>query len=206
MTLPKDGLPSVTNKMKFILASSSPRRQELLASLSLIPDEIISPQVDETPLKGESPREYVKRVALLKARAVHSQVPKAYVLAADTIVEMGRKIILKAQNREEATLILKRLSGRRHRVYTGVCILSPEGKEAYKVVLTRLSFKRLTPDELEEYLASGEWEGKAGAYAIQGQASKFVKFISGSYTNVMGLPLYETNCLLKGLGFRRSNL
>lgn len=191
--------------MKFILASSSPRRQELLASVGLTPDEIASPDVDESPLKGENPREYVKRIAILKARTIHSQNPQAYVLAADTIVEMGHKIILKAQDQEEAALILKRLSGRRHRVYTGVCVLSPEGKEAYKVVLTRLSFKRLTSDELEEYIASGEWEGKAGAYAIQGQASKFVKFISGSYTNVMGLPLYETDCLLKGLGFRRSN-
>ena len=203
MTSQKDGLPSVTSKMKLVLASSSPRRQELLASIDLVPDEIISPQIDETPLKGESPREYVKRIAILKARTVHSQMPHDYILAADTIVEMGRKIILKAQNREDAALILGRLSGRRHRVYTGVCVLSPEGKEAYSVVLTRLSFKRLTPDELEDYLSSEEWEGKAGAYAIQGKASKFVKFISGSYTNVVGLPLYETDCLLKGLGFRR---
>lgn len=190
--------------MKLILASSSPRREELLTSIGLAPDDMISPQVDETPLKGESPREYVNRIAILKARTVHSQNPKAYVLAADTIVEMGRKIVLKAQDRTEAALILKRLSGRRHRVYTGVCVLSPEGKEAYSVVLTRLSFKRLTPDELKEYLSSDEWEGKAGAYAIQGKAAKFIKFISGSYTNVVGLPLYETDCLLKGVGFQRT--
>ncbi len=190
--------------MQLVLASSSPRRHELLASIDLTPDRIISPQVDETPLKGENPREYVKRIAVLKARAVHSQAPDAYILAADTIVEAGRKIVLKAQDSKEAALILGRLSGRRHRVYTGVCALSPAGKEACRVVLTRLSFKRLTSDELEDYVSSKEWEGKAGAYAIQGKASKFVKFISGSYTNVVGLPLYETDCLLKGIGFRRT--
>jgi len=168
----------------------------------MIPDAIISPEVDETPLKSECARTYVKRIALLKARAVHSQVSDAYTLAADTIVESGRKIILKPQGKEEARLILENLSGKRHRVYTGVCILSPEGKEVCRVVLTRISFKRLTPIELESYLSSGEWEGKAGAYGIQGKASKFIKFLSGSYTSVLGLPLYETDCLLKGLGFR----
>jgi septum formation protein len=188
--------------MKLILASSSPRRLELLTSIGLIPSKVISPDVDETPLKKEDPREYVKRIAQKKAHAVHSQCSDAYVLAADTILEMGRKIILKAQDREEARLILKNLSGRRHRIYTGVCILSPEGKEACRIVLTRISFKRFTDQELDEYVASNEWEGKAGAYAIQGMASKFVKFISGSYSNVVGLPLYETDCLLKGLGFR----
>ena len=188
--------------MKLILASSSPRRTELLASIGLIPDKILSPNVNETPLKGEKIREYVRRIAIFKARAIHSQISDAYVLAADTAVEIGGKIVLKAQNKEEAYSIMNRLSGRRHRVYTGVCIISPEGKEACRIVLTRLSLKRLGAEELEEYLASGEWEGKAGAYSIQGRGAKFVKFISGSYTNVMGLPLYETDGLLKGLGFR----
>lgn len=188
--------------MKLVLASSSPRRKELLASIGLVPDQILSPEVAETLLKGEAIRAYVKRIAILKARAVHSQIPQAYVLAADTSVEIGRRILLKAKNRENARQMLKLHSGRRHRVYTGVCALSPEGKEACRVLVTRISFKRLSEKEIEDYLDSGEWEGKAGGYAIQGKAAKFVKFISGSYTNVVGLPLYETDCLLKGLGFR----
>ncbi len=188
--------------MKLILASSSPRRLELLKSIGLIPDQIMSPDVDETPLKGEGTRVYVKRIAVLKARAIHSQIPEAYVLAADTSVEIGRRILLKAENKEDARQMLKRYSGRRHKVYTAVCVLSPTGREACRVLITRISFKRLTEEEIEDYLNSGEWEGKAGGYAIQGKAAKFVKFISGSYTNVVGLPLYETDCLLKGLGYR----
>lgn len=187
--------------MKLILASSSPRRRELLGSIGIVPDQIMSPDVDESHLKGEGTREYVKRMATLKARAVHAQISDAYVVAADTVVEMGGKVVLKAQDREEASSIITRLSGRRHKVYTGVCVLSPQGKEAYRVVLTRLTIKRLTSEEIEAYLHSKEWEGKAGAFSIQGRGGKFVKFISGSYTNVLGLPLYETDCLLKGLGF-----
>jgi septum formation protein len=188
--------------MKFILASSSPRRRELLASIGLTPDHILSPDVNETPLKGEKIREYIKRIAILKARAVHSQISDAYVIAADTAVEMGGKILLKADDQAEAKAILSRLSGRRHKVYTAVCGLSPQGKEACRIVLTRLTLKRLGNEELEDYLLSGEWRGKAGAFSIQGIGAKWVKFISGSYTNVVGLPLYETDCLLKGLGFR----
>jgi septum formation protein len=188
--------------MKLILASSSPRRRELLALLGLTPDQIISPEVNETPLKNEVPRDYVQRVAIEKARAVHFRVPEAYILAADTIVERGRKIVLKAENEAEARRILESLSGRRHRVYTTVCVISPDGKEACRTVLTRLSFKRLSGEDLEAYLHSKEWEGKAGAYGIQGMAAKFVTYLSGSYTNVIGLPLYETECLLNGLGFR----
>ncbi len=187
--------------MKLILASSSPRRRELLASVGLVPDQILSPEVDEVPFQGEEVRHYVKRIALLKGRAVHAQVAGAYVIAADTAVEVGGKIILKPENHEEAHQLLARLSGRRHRVYTGVCVLSPQGKEACRVVVTRLSLKRLTSDEIENYIASGEWEGKSGAFSIQGPGAKFVKFISGSYTSVVGLPLYETYTLLKGLGF-----
>lgn len=188
--------------MKLVLASSSPRRRELLASIGLIPDYTLSPEVNEAPLKGERIREYVKRIAILKARAVRSQFPNAYVIAADTAVEMGGKILLKARDQAEAHAILSRLSGRRHKVYTSVCGLSPLGKEACRVVLSRLTLKRLGNEELEDYLLSGEWEGKAGAFSIQGKGAKWVKFISGSYTNVVGLPLYETDCLLKGLGFR----
>jgi len=188
--------------MKLILASSSPRRRDLLASVGLVPDKILSPEVDESPLKGEGVREYVKRIALLKGRAVHAQVAEAYVVAADTAVELGGKIILKPEDHDHAFQLLSRLSGRRHRVYTGLCVISPQGKEACRIVVTRLSLKRLSKDEIETYLSSGEWEGKSGAFSIQGPGAKFVKSISGSYTSVVGLPLYETYTLLKGLGFR----
>lgn len=187
--------------MPFILASSSPRRKELLESIGLIPDQILSPDVDESPLKGEEIKPYVKRIAILKARAIHTQNPTAYVLAADTAVEARRKILLKAETQEEARTMLTSFSGRRHRVYTAICAISPEGKEISNLVTTRISFKRLSAQEIKSYISTGEWEGKAGAYSIQGQAAKFVKFISGSYTNVVGLPLYETDCLLKGIGF-----
>lgn len=181
-----------------ILASSSPRRKELLESIGIVPDKILSPSVDETPLKGEAIKAYALRIAVLKARAVHSQYPKAYVLAADTVVEARRRIFLKAADSEEARAMLKVFSGRRHRVHTAVCVLSPVGKEASRLVTTRLTLKRLSDQEIEDYVATGEWEGKAGAYAIQGRAAKFIKFISGSYTNVVGLPLYETDGLLRG--------
>lgn len=186
--------------MKLILASSSPRRIELLASIGLLPDHIIGADIDETPLKGELIRVYVQRIATLKARVVHAQHSDSFVLAADTAVEMGRSIMGKATDRHEARQFLKRLSGRRHRVYSGVHLISPQGKEISRVVITRISFKTLTEKEIEDYLDSKEWEGKAAAYGIQGKAAPFVKFISGSYTNVVGLPLYETLCMLKGLG------
>lgn len=188
--------------MQLILASSSPRRLELLSSIGVVPSQILSPDIDETPLKHEDVRPYVERIARLKAQAVHAQIEDAYVLAADTIVELGGKIVLKAKDLEDARKILTRLSGRRHRVYTSICVISPEGKEACRTVLTRLSLKHLSQEELEDFLTSKEWEGKAGAFSIQGRGAKFVKFLSGSYTNVVGLPLYETDLLLKGLGFR----
>lgn len=187
--------------MKLILASSSPRRLELLASIGIIPTQILSPDVDETPLKHEKVRPYVERIAHLKAQIVHDQLSEAYVLAADTVVELGGKIVLKANTEDDARRILMRLSGRRHRVYTSVCVISPQGKTACRTVLTRLTLKRLSSEELEDFLASKEWVGKAGAFSIQGTGAKFVKFISGSYPNVVGLPLYETDSLLKGLGF-----
>lgn len=188
--------------MKLVLASSSPRRVELLASIGIIPDHIIGPDVDESPLKHEDIHPYVERIARLKAQSIREKVSDAYILSADTIVELGGKAIFKPQDREDAKTILNRLSGRRHRVYSGVCVISPEGKEVYRHAMTRVSFKRLSVEELETYLATEEWDGKAGAYSIQGKFSKYVKSISGSYSNVVGLPLYETNALLQGLGFR----
>lgn len=188
--------------MKLVLASSSPRRLELLNSIGIIPDQILSPDIDEIPLKQEEVRSYVERIARLKAQAIHPQIPDAYVLAADTVVELGGKIILKAEHQDEARAILTRLSGRRHRVYTAVCVISPQSKEVCRTVLTRLTLKRLSREDLDDFLVSGEWKGKAGAFALQGKGAKFVKFISGSYSNVVGLPLYETYAILQGLGFR----
>lgn len=187
--------------MNLVLASSSPRRRELLASIGIIPDEILSPDVDETPLKDEAIRSYVKRIALLKARTIHSLVSDSYVLSADTAVYARHKIILKASTAEEAFDLLKKLSGRRHNVLTGVCAISPEGREACRVATTKITFKRLSDTEIKKYIAAGEWQGKAGAYSIQNRAAAFVKNINGSYSNVVGLPLYETDCLLKGLGY-----
>ncbi len=187
--------------MKLVLASSSPRRRELLASIGLIPTHIKSPDVDESLLKGENIRSYVQRIALEKARVVHQHYPDAYVLAADTSVALGRRVLLKPNDRDDARKMLQAHSGRRHRVYTAVCVISPVGKEVCRVVMTRLSMKRLLDKEVEDYLNSQEWDGKAGGYSIQGKAAKFIKSISGSYSNVVGLPLYETSCILKGLGY-----
>lgn len=189
--------------MKFVLASSSPRRKELIALLDITPDQIISPDVDETPLKGESPRDYVKRVAIAKAQAGHAQAPDAYVLAADTTLEKNRKIISKPEDKDDARRMLMSYSGKRHRALTAVCVIAPDGRMASTIVTTRISFKRLMPQEVEAYLLSDEWEGKAGGYDIRGKAAKFIKFLSGSYTNVVGLPLYETESLIRGLGFHR---
>ncbi len=188
--------------MKLILASSSPRRKELLNSIGLEPDQIISPDVDETPIKNEKIQKYVERISIDKAREVHRQVADAFVLAADTAVALGRRTLLKPTDKNDAYKMLKAHSGRRHRVYTGVCVISPNGKEVSSVTQTRILMKRLEESEIEEYLASNEWEGKAGGYSIQGLAAKYVKSITGSYSNVVGLPLYETSSLLKGLGYR----
>jgi septum formation protein len=183
--------------MSLILASSSPRRQELIAKLGYTPQKICSPDVDETPHKGENPRQYVTRIACSKVNAVNED---GFILAADTTVETGRQLLGKAFNTEDARKNLERLSGRRHRVYTGICLKAPDGKVIHQVVVTRLTFKKLTDQEIENYLASGEWKGAAGSYTIQGYAEAFVKQINGSFSNVVGLPLYETKSLLEGAG------
>ena len=175
---------------RFILASASPRRLELLAQVGLVPDEVIPAEIDETPHKAELPRDYVARMALQK----HQKVARegAIVLAADTVVACGRRILGKPEDAAQARQFLQLLSGRRHRVYTAVCV-----GERVKTVMTQVKFKRLSTAEIEGYLASNEWQGKAGGYAIQGRAAAFVPFISGSYSNVVGLPLAETTSLLR---------
>ncbi len=185
----------------FILASASPRRVDLLRQIGIVPDHIIPADIDETSLKSELPRALVKRLAMSKARVVAEEHPDAFILAADTVVACGRRILPKAETPDEARAFLKLLSGRRHRVIGGIAIHAPEGEMRQRIVETTVSFKRLSAKELDAYLASGEWQDKAGAYAIQGLAAKFVRQINGSYSNVVGLPLFETSQLLAGLGY-----
>ncbi len=193
---------------KLVLASGSPRRIELLQQAGIEPDHIFPAEVDETPLKAEHPRSLAKRLALAKAEKAYAALRAepdfsgSYILAADTVVAVGRRILPKAEVIEEATNCLGMLSGRSHRVYTGVCLVTPSGKFRQKLVESRVRFKRLSREDMESYIASGEWRGKAGGYAIQGLAGAFVVKLAGSYTGVVGLPLYETTTLLSGEGFR----
>ena len=183
--------------MKLILASSSPRRRELLAQIGIVPDAIDPADVDETPLKDELPPQHAERLAAEKARLVAQRHPDAFVLGADTVVGCGRRILPKAETIEQARACLTLLSGRRHRVHGGIALVTPAGKLVQRRVTTAVAMKRLSPQELDDYLAGEEWQGKAGGYAIQGVAARFVREIIGSYSNVVGLPLFETLALLK---------
>ncbi len=192
---------------RLVLASGSARRIELLQQAGLEPDRVLPADVDETPQRAEHPRSLAKRLAKAKAEKAREILEKegdadGYVLAADTVVAVGRRILPKTELVDEASNCLRLLSGRSHRVYTGICLVTPAGKLRERLVETRVRFKRLSREELESYLASGEWRGKAGGYAVQGLAGTFVVKLVGSYSNVVGLPLYETVSLLTGDGFR----
>ena len=193
---------------KLVLASGSPRRIELLQQAGIEPDRILPTDVDDTPQRAEHPRSLAKRLSREKAEKAHATLREEtgdeppFVLAADTVVSVGRRILPKADLIDEASNCLRLLSGRSHRVFTGLCMVTPSGKFRQSVVETRVRFKRLSREELESYLGSGEWRGKAGGYAIQGLAGTFVVKLVGSYTNVVGLPLYETVNLLTGDGFK----
>lgn len=194
---------------KLVLASGSPRRIELLQQAGIEPDRLWPADLDETPLRAEHPRSLAKRLSHGKAVKALEGLKKAgdpdaesFILAADTVVAVGRRILPKAELVDEASNCLRLLSGRSHRVYTGVCLITPAGKVRQRLVETRVRFKRLSREELEAYLASGEWRGKAGAYAVQGLAGSFVVKLVGSYTNVVGLPLYETVGLLTADGYK----
>jgi len=184
-----------------VLASASPRRIELLARLGIVPDRVLPAELDETPLKAEVPRALAIRLARAKAEAVAAEAPGALVLAADTVVGLGRRILGKPTDRAEAKRFIEALSGRRHRVMTGVCLRRPDGRRTERLVTTILAFQRLTPGQIEAHLDSGEWQGVAGGYQIQKRAEAWVRFLSGSHSNVVGLPLFETAQLLRGSGW-----
>jgi septum formation protein len=190
------------DRPKLILASASPRRRELLAQIGIAPDHVDPAAIDESPLAGEVPARHAQRLALAKADAVALRWPGAVVLAADTVVACGRRILPKADDVATARLCLDQLSGRRHRVIGGVCIRSMDGRHLQRLVTTVVTFKRLSKSEIEDYLMGEEWRGKAGGYAIQGRAAGYIPWISGSYSNVVGLPLHETRMMLDSLGFR----
>ena len=185
-----------------ILASASPRRLELLRQIGVEPDRIEPSDIDETALKGETPRRLAERLARDKGAAVARANPDAFVLSADTVVAVGRRLLEKAADEAEARRFLELLSGRNHKVLTGLAVTAPGAQTRVRVSEARVAFKRLSRDEIDAYVASGEWKGKAGGYGIQGMAGGFVTQIVGSYTAIVGLPLYETRCLLEGLGWR----
>lgn len=185
---------------RLVLASASPRRVDLLTQIGYPPDLIAPAHIDETPLKDETPARHAERLAVEKARRIAADHPTDFVLGADTVVACGRRILPKAEDTATARKCLTLLSGRRHRVFGGVALIGPDGKLALRRVQSAVAFKRLSDAELDWYLASGEWHGKAGGYAIQGLAARFVREIVGSYSNIVGLPLFETTQLLIGRG------
>jgi septum formation protein len=192
---------------KLVLASGSPRRLGLLNQSGIEPDQLLPSEIDETPVKGELPRAYATRLARAKAEAALEAVRRSdelrgsFIVAADTVVAVGRRILPKAELLDEAAQCLRLLSGRNHRVYSGVCVVTPKEAFRQRLVETRVRFKRLSQEDLDAYLASGEWRSKAGGYAVQGLAGSFVVKVVGSYSNVVGLPLYETIALLAGEGY-----
>ena len=197
----------MTGRPKLVLASGSSRRLQLLQQADIEPDHLSPVNADETPQKGEAPRSLAKRLCKEKARLAianarrSEELQDSFILAADTVVGLGRRILPKAEMLDEASMCLRLLSGRTHRVYTGITLVTPKGAMRHRLVESRIRFKRLSSDEMDAYLASGEWRGKAGGYAIQGIAGSFVVKLVGSYTNVVGLPLYETVSLLTGEGY-----
>jgi septum formation protein len=186
--------------MRLILASASPRRLDLLARIAVVPDAVLPADVDESVPKGELPRDHALRLAREKAEAVAALEPGALVLAADTVVAVGRRILPKAEDEATLRMCMALLSGRRHRVMTGVALASPAGVRV-KLVETTIAIKRLSAEEVDYYAAHGEWRGKAGGYALQGYGEVYVRHIAGSYSNVVGLPLAETRLMLKAAGY-----
>ena len=192
---------SNTKNIKFILGSSSPRRLELLKQINFYPNEIFKPEVNEDPQKKELPILYVKRMAKEKMDVVKKKFPNDLILTADTIVYVGRRIIDKTNEKSKAIKFLELLSGRRHRVSTAFNLYCKDKIDSLRVVTSVVKMKRLTDNEIKSYIESNEWKGKAGAYGIQGSAGKFIQFISGSYTNIVGLPLNQVYGSLNSIGY-----
>ena len=184
----------------FILASNSPRRLTLLRQMGVVPDQVAPANLTEHALPHELPVQIAARLARAKATYIADKYPGAVILGADTIVACGRRSLPKAETMEEAKFCLELLSGRRHRVHTGLCVIDTDGKAHVRLVTTQVKFKRLDVTEMDSYLSSMEWQGKAGGYAIQGRAEAMISWMSGSYSNVVGLPLYETTMLLRACG------
>ena len=184
---------------RLVLASASPRRRELIARLGIEPMQVVGADIDETPRKGELPRDYAVRMAREKAEAAAD--PEAFVLAGDTVVAAGRRILPKAEDEATARTCLELLSGRRHRVLSAIALRAPNGTIRERLSETQVRFKRLSREEIDAYLAGGEWHGKAGGYAIQGSAEGLIAWIAGSHSGVVGLPLFETRAVLKAAGF-----
>ena len=197
----------MSGRAKLVLASGSPRRLQLLQQAGIDPEHLSPVNADETPQKGEQARSLAKRLAKEKALLAienarrSEELQDSFILAADTVVGIGRRVLPKAETLDQASMCLRMLSGRSHKVFTGLTLVTPKGAMRHRLVETRVRFKRLSREEMEAYLASGEWRGKAGGYAIQGLAGSFIVKLVGSYTNVVGLPLYETVSLLVGEGY-----
>ena len=187
--------------VRLVLASASPRRRDLLTQIGLVVDQIDPADIDEAPLPRELPRQLAERLARAKVARVAARHGESYVLAADTVVACGRRVLDKPADEDAARRCLELLSGRRHRVHSGLALVAPGGQTATRLVTTQVRFKSLSKAEITTYIASGEWRDKAGGYAIQGRAGGFVVAINGSPSNVIGLPLYETRALLGGLGY-----
>ncbi len=187
----------------FILASSSPRRLALLAEVGIVPDKVTAADIDETPKKGEKPRDLAERLAYEKlCAAIKAEKADAYILAADTVVGVGRRILPKAETPQDVEKFLSLMSGRRHRVYTGVALRTPEGKVVRRLSESTVIFRQLSKEDIAVYAKSGEGVGKAGGYAIQGRAGSLIRYISGSYSGIVGLPLFEVAQMLRGAGWR----
>lgn len=186
--------------MRLVLASTSPRRRDLLARIGVVPDRVAAPDIDESPLKGELPRAYALRLAEAKARAV-ARAEDEIVLAGDTTIALGRRILPPADTETVQRDLLGKLSGRRHHCLSAVCVIGTDGRARVRLSDTIVAFKRLSEAEIDRYIACGEGLGKAGGYAIQGRAEAFVRFLSGSHSGVVGLPLYDTRALLETVGY-----
>jgi septum formation protein len=186
--------------VRLVLASTSPRRRDLLARIGVVPDRIAAPDIDESPRKGELPRAYAIRLAEEKARAVDHAADEL-VMAGDTTIALGRRILPPAEDEDVQRRLLTALSGRRHHCLSAVCVIGLDGRARVRLADTIVAFKRLSPDEIDRYVSCGEGLGKAGGYAIQGRAEAFVRFLSGTYSGVVGLPLYDTRALLESAGY-----